>query len=165
MTRLTISVTSCTEILAALVAFAWADGKLAEEEKEGVRGAAHVLNLTKESRARLEQMLEKPAALADAKLDGLSRRDKAFAYVAAAWMAHLDAHVDLKEEAMLGDLAKRLGVGDKERAELDALAKGLEGAGKVKNKFRWAEDVTAMFKAIPARLEHLDEADVEVVFE
>src|SRR5581483_5235056 len=63
MKRLTIGVGACTEILALLIAIAWADDELKDEEKEGVRGAAVVLNLPKELRDRLEAMLAKQSTL------------------------------------------------------------------------------------------------------
>src|SRR5262245_25292400 len=112
MKRLTIGVHACTEILACLITFAWADGKLLDEEKEGVRGAAHVLNLPKELRDRLEQLIEKPVPLDQVMLESLSTRDKAFAYVAAVWMTKLDENVDPKEEALLEETATKLGFGD-----------------------------------------------------
>ena len=46
MKRLTISADACTETLALLIAMAWADGRLDDKEKEGVRAASEVFNLT-----------------------------------------------------------------------------------------------------------------------
>src|SRR5262249_31442156 len=105
MKRLTISGDACTETLAILIAVAWADGRLDEQEKAGVRGAAQVLNLTKVLRDRVDLLLEKPAKLSELLLDPLSQRERAFAYVAAAWMAHVDGTVDPKEQALLDELA------------------------------------------------------------
>ena len=165
MKRLTIGVHACTEILALLITTAWADGKLQDEEKEGVRGAAHVLNLPKELRARLEQLIEKPVPLDQVMIESLSTRDKAFAYVAAVWMTKLDETLDPKEEALLAEMAEKIGFGDTHRKELDAIATELATVGKGKNKFRWADEIMTLFKAIPPRLEKLDDSDVEVVFE
>jgi len=165
MKRLTIGVNACTEILALLITFAWADGKLQDDEKDGIRGAAHVLNLPKELRAKIEQLIEKPVPLDQVMLESLSTRDKAFAYVAAKWMTNLDANVDAKEEALLNETAEKLGFGEKHRKELDTIAEELDHVGKGKNKFRWADEIQVLFKAIPPRLEKLDEGDVEVVFE
>jgi hypothetical protein len=60
MRQLTLRMDACVETLALLIAMAWADGKLEAREKEGVRGAASVLNLTKELRERLDTLLDKP---------------------------------------------------------------------------------------------------------
>jgi hypothetical protein len=163
MKRLTIGVDACTEILALLIAIAWADGKLQDEEKEGVRGAAVVLNLPKELRDRLETMLAKESGLDAVLLDTFSPRDAAFAFVAASWMTSIDANVDPKEEKMIDDLAHKLSLSEQQRTELTAIAKSLADEKKAKNKFRWADEMMSLFKAIPAKI--YQEADVEVVFE
>lgn len=163
MKRLTIGVGACTEILALLIAIAWADGELRDEEKEGVRGAAHVLNLPKEVRDRLEGMLAKSSGLDQVKLAELSTRDGAFAFVAASWMTSIDDKVDPKEEKMIDDVAHALNLSEEQRNELAVIAKGLADSQKAKNKFRWADDLMSLFKAIPAKI--YQEADIEVVFE
>src|SRR5581483_4995293 len=154
MRRLTIGVPTCTETLALLVAMAWADGRLDESEKDGVRGAAEVFNLSKESRARIDGMLEKPPKLADAKLDGLSSRDKAFAFVAAAWMAHVDGKLDPDEEKLLDQIGAVLELGAARRAELVATAKTLEPLPD--GKRNWSQEITRLFKAIPPEIEEVD---------
>src|SRR5262245_17376170 len=98
MQRLTISVHACTETLGLLVAMAWADGRLDDNEKAGVRGAAQVFNLSKDSRDHLDTLLAEAPAGVDASVDKLSARDRAFAFVAAAWMAHVDGVLDPAEE-------------------------------------------------------------------
>ncbi len=164
MKRLTIGVGACTEILALLIAIAWADGELRDEEKEGVRGAAQVLNLPKELRDRLEAMLSKQSGLDQVNLAELSTRDGAFAFVAASWMTSIDDKVDPKEEKMIDDVAHALNLSEEQRSELAVIAKGLVAdSQKAKNKFRWADDVMSLFKAIPAKI--YQEADIEVVFE
>jgi uncharacterized membrane protein YebE (DUF533 family) len=163
MKRLTIGVDACTEILALLVAIAWADGELKDEEKEGVRGAAVVLNLPKELRDRLEAMLEKKTDLESVLFETLSARDGAFAFVAASWMTMIDEKVDPAEEKMISELAAKLSLSEEQRNELAVIAKGLVAEKKAKNKFRWADDVMSLFKAIPAKI--YQEADVEVSFE
>mgnify|MGYP000281516706 CR=1 FL=1 len=60
MKRLTIGSRACTEILALLIHIAWADGKLAEQEKAGIRAAVSVFNLSKEQRARLDAAMKSP---------------------------------------------------------------------------------------------------------
>jgi len=163
MKRLTIGVQACTEILALLITFAWADGKLRDEEKDGIRGAATVLNLPKELRERLEALIEKPVPLDQVMLESLSQRDKAFAYVAAAWMVNLDDEIDPKEATLLNMTAEKLGFGEQHKKELAEIAEELAHVGKEKHK--WADDVMTLFKAIPPRLEKLEDGDVEVVFE
>jgi uncharacterized membrane protein YebE (DUF533 family) len=161
MKRLTISGDACTETLAILIAVAWADGRLDEQEKAGVRGAAQVLNLTKVLRDRVEQLLEKPAKLSELLLEPLSPRERAFAYVAAAWMAHVDGKLDAKEQALLDELGKALGFGTERQGELVAVAKSLEPLPEGARK--WSEEITRLFKAIPPQLEEPG-GDFEVSF-
>ena len=160
MRRLTISAHACTETLTLLIAMAWADGRLDEREKSGVKGAAEVLNLSKEHRDRLAQMLEKPLPLDQILLDTLSPRDKAFAFVAATWMSGVDDDVDAQEKALLDRLAAELGMSADRRAELERIASDLTPIGDRK----WGDELVALLKAIPPRLEN-EQGEVEVAFE
>src|SRR5580692_6786033 len=109
MRRLTISCQACVETLATLVTMAWADGRLEASERASVLGAADVLNLSKELRARLADVVQRPVPVDQILFDTLSLRDRAFAYVAAAWMAGVDEDVDPKEEQLLDRVASILG--------------------------------------------------------
>src|SRR5579863_8144548 len=100
MRRLTISCHACVETLAMLVTMAWADGRLEASERAGVLGAASALNLSKALRDRLIEVVEHPVPIDQILFDTLSTRDRAFAYVAAAWMAGVDDDVDPKEEEL-----------------------------------------------------------------
>src|SRR5438105_14906730 len=110
MKRLTISPDACIEALAILIAMAWADGRLDDRERKGVRAAASVLNLTKELRDRLDKLLEKPMPVEELLVDSLGSRDKAFLYVAAAWLAGIDDDVDPQEQALLDKAGGLLGL-------------------------------------------------------
>ena len=163
MKRLTISGDACIETLAVLITMAWADGRLDDQEKDGVRAAASVLNLTKELRDRLDQLLQKPLSVDELLVDGLSARDKAFAYVAATWMSGVDDEVDAKEEELLRKLGDALGLTDARRDELARIARDLEPLRKGEKS--WASEVITLFKAIPARLEGDGNETFEVAFE
>jgi uncharacterized membrane protein YebE (DUF533 family) len=163
MKRLTISSDACIETLALLITMAWADGRLDDHEKDGVRAAARVFNLTKELRERLDQLLQKPIDLDELLVDGLSAHDKAFAYVAAAWLSGVDSEVDLKEEQLLGKLGGLLGFTDARRNELARIARDLEPLRK--GKASWASEVITLFRAIPGRLEGDGSETFEVAFE
>lgn len=163
MKRLTISGDACVETLAALIAMAWADGRLEDQEKEGIRAAASVFNLTKELRDRLEELLQKPIAVDELLVDELSARDKAFTYVAAAWLTGVDDDVDAKEEEMLDKLGGVLGLTADRRGELAQIARDLEPLRKSKD--HWASELVSLFKAIPSRLEGDGTENFEVAFE
>lgn len=158
MKRLTISADACVETLALLISMAWADGRLDDKEKEGVRAAASVFNLSKELRDRLDQLLQKPMPVEEMLVEGLGQRDRAFAFVAAAWMAGVDDEVDPKEQELLDKAADLLGVTGDRKAELTRLARELPS----KKERAWSDEVVALFRAIPKRLEG---EDVEVSFE
>ena len=161
MRRLTISAHACTETLRILIAMAWADGRLDDKEKAGVRGAADVLNLSKEFRGKLDESLAKALPFDQILFENLGTRDKAFAYVAATWMSAVDEDVDEKEKAMVDRLADQFGFDATKRAELDTIAKDLP---KTKGDRKWADEIVSLFKAIPPRLENAT-GDVEVTFE
>jgi uncharacterized membrane protein YebE (DUF533 family) len=142
---------------------AWADGKLEDQERDGIRGASEVLNLTKELRDRLEELMKKPMGVEELLFDGLSSRDKAFAYVAAAWLSGVDEEVDPKEEQLLEKLGDVLNLTGERRKELTQIARDLEPLRK--GKTSWATEIVSLFKAIAARLEGDGTENYEVAFE
>jgi uncharacterized membrane protein YebE (DUF533 family) len=164
MKRLTISGHACVETLAVLVAVAWADGRLEESERAGVLAAAGVLNLSKELRARLSEVLESPVPVEQILFDTLTPKDRAFAYVAAAWMAGVDDDVDPKEEELLDRIATTLAFSPARKAELERIARDLEPPAD--GGRQWASEIERLFRAIPPRLEEdAGDEEIEVVFE
>ncbi len=161
--RLTISADACTETLAAIITMAWADGHLDEVEKEGIRAAASVLNLSKELRDRLEQLMTAPIPVDELLFDSISPRDRAFAFVAAAWMSHVDRNVDDKEAALLDQLAVLLEFSDDRKRELSQIAADLAPGEHPKSA--WAAEIVTIFKSIPHRLEGGGDEQFEVAFE
>jgi uncharacterized membrane protein YebE (DUF533 family) len=145
-----------------LIQMAWADGRLDDREKDGVRGAAQVLNLPATFRSRLEEQLSKPGSLDSLDVANLTTRERAFAFVSAAWMAHVDETLDPKEEDLLSRIGAKLQFTPEQQAGYSKIARSLQPLpGGVAS---WAEQITRLFKAIPAELEEPGEA-FEVVFE
>jgi uncharacterized membrane protein YebE (DUF533 family) len=167
MKRLTIGADACTETLALLITMAWADGRLDENEKAGVLAAAEVFNLTKELRDRVDQILQKPMPVEELLVEGLSSRDKSFAFVAAAWMSGVDAEVDTKEQQLLDKAADLLELNAARKIELLQIARDLEPLRKsgtsAGSESSWTNEIVALFRAIPARLE--GDGEFEVAFE
>ena len=144
-----------------LIAMAWADGRLDDNEKAGVRGAAEALILSTDVRDKLDAALATALPLDQILFENLQARDKSFAYVAAVWMMNADENVDDKEKAMVEKVASTFGFDDATKKELDAIAKDLAKTGKDR---KWQDEIAALFKAIPPRLEKAT-GDVEVTFE
>ena len=162
MRRLTISQHACVETLGLLITMAWADGRLDDNEKAGLRGAAAMFNRTKELRDRLDVVLDKPTPLEQLRLDELAPREKAFAYVAAVWMSRVDGVTDEKEAQLLEKLAGMLGYSADMKKQLERVARELPPAEADRD---WSGEVLALLKAIPPRLEGIEEDEAEVVFE
>ena len=162
MKRLTIGADACTETLALLITVAWADGRLDANEKAGVLAAAEVFNLTKELRDRIDQILVRPIPVEELLLENLSSRDKAFAFVAAAWMSGVDSEVDEKETQLLDKAADLLGLDAARKTELLRIARDLEPLRKGSGG-SWTKEIVTLFKAIPQRLE--GSGEFEIVFE
>lgn len=151
MKRLTISADACIETLALLITMAWADGRLDDKEKDGVRAASEVFNLTKELRERLDQILQKPMPIDELLVENLSPRDKAFAFVAAVWLSGVDEDVDAREQELLDRAADLFGFSAERKKELVQIARDLEPLRK--GSTSWTKELVTLFKAIPARLE------------
>lgn len=164
MKRLTIGTRACTEILALLVHLAWADKKLAEQEKAGIRAAASVFNLSREQRDRLDQAMKSPLPFDQLLLDTLSPRDQAFAYVAAVWLTGVDQDIDPREQDALDRTADRLGIDAARKAELTQMAREHEPAPEQRGE-AWGDALVTLFKSIPARLEAQPVDQVEIAFE
>jgi uncharacterized membrane protein YebE (DUF533 family) len=162
MRTITISSHACAQTLEMLVAMAWADGRLEDSERAGVLAAAGMLKVSKELRARLEDMLRKPGPIDQILFDSLSVTERAFVYVAAAWIANVDEEVDPKERELLDRAASLMGFSRAYQTELEKLALDLKPPAE--GGRRWADEVERLFRGIPPRLEGVSEAEVEVVF-
>lgn len=161
MRRLTISGHACAETLALLVAMAWADKKLDENEQRGVREAANVLNLPRELRDRVDALLDAPRPVEELLFEPLSPRERAFAFVAAAWMAGLDEDVHAEERALLEKAQFALGLSDERADELRRIADELPP--ELRKSENWAQHLPHLLRAIPKHMEHDDGLELEVL--
>jgi uncharacterized membrane protein YebE (DUF533 family) len=144
-----------------LLAMAWADGTLQDEEKRGIRDAASTLNLPKEFRERLEKLMLQAPPLGEMKLDELTTREREFAFVASAWMANVAAGIDEREEALLRGIGDKLGLSEARQGDLAGLALDLPPPVEGES---WSDGLVQLFKAIPAKVEPSEEG-AEVDFE
>jgi DnaJ-domain-containing protein 1 len=142
-----------------LLAMAWADGKLQDEEKQGIRDAAATLNLPKQFRERLEKLMRIAPPIGEMKLEALGVRDKEFAFVASAWMANVAAGIDEREEALLKAIGEKLALSEARQGELAGIALDLPTPAEGES---WADGIAQLFKAIPPKVEpSAEEAEVE----
>ncbi len=160
MKRLTISADACTETLVLLIIMAWADGKLEDREKAGVQAAASVFNLSKELRGRLDSLMENPLPVDELLVESLSVRERAFAFVAAAWVSGVDDDIDPKEKEMLDRVADLFGFDAARKSELTTIARDLEPGRS--SDVNWADEIEKLFKSIPPRLEATSDEEFEV---
>lgn len=158
MKRLTISVHACTDTLALLVAMAWADGTLDDQEKDGIRDAAQTLNLPKEVRSQLEGFMEEAPPLDELKLGSMGVREREFALVASAWMAWISEGIVDDEQALLNDIAAELDIPQDRQDELQEIATGLSRPPSGES---WATGIRELFKAIATKVDPGSE-DIEI---
>ena len=166
MRRLTISVRACTETLALLVAMAWVDGNLDDDERGGIRDAAKMLNLPKELRDRLEGYMKEPPPLDEVGLAEMGRKEREFAFVASAWLANLSEGIVDAEQELLDDIAAEIEIDEPRQLELTKLAQEIDPPADGES---WAKTIQDLFRAIATRVEPAKDGEegepVEVAFE
>lgn len=97
------------ESFMAIVAVAWADGRMSRDEAAGLIRAAKACGLSDEDVAAIEHAAkESGAKLDDFDPSGLSGWQRALTYAVAAWLARLDGVVDANERESLKLLGKAL---------------------------------------------------------
>lgn len=97
------------ESFMAIVAVAWADGRMSRDEAAGLSLAAKKCGLGDEDVAAIEDAAKNGGvSLDDFDSTGLSGWEKALTYAIAAWLARLDGVVDATERESLKVLGKAL---------------------------------------------------------
>jgi uncharacterized membrane protein YebE (DUF533 family) len=166
MRRLTISVRACTETLALLVAMAWVDGTLDDDERDGIRDATKMLNLPKDLRDRLEGYMKEPPPLDEVALATMGRKEREFAFVASAWLANLSEGIVDAEQELLDDIAAEIELDQERQDELTKLALELDPPAEGES---WAKAIQQLFRAIATKVEPTKDGEdgepVEVSFE
>ena len=109
------------DVYVALAAVGWADGKLDQEEADGIVRAALDEGLELEEIAEIEAATKGPIDLGVIDRKGLSKEDRLYVYGVAAWIARLDGVVTDAEKATLKKLADALKVPDRPREIVDRI--------------------------------------------
>ncbi len=109
----------------ALVAVAWADGKVDPAEAAGIRGAAHQLGLDADSVKVMESALGRAFTMDEVETVRMSRLTRLFTYASAVWIATVDGAVTPEETRALTLLGDRLGLSQVARDRARGVALGL----------------------------------------
>ena len=114
-------------VLRSLIAVAWADGKVAEEETALIESLIESFGADEQTAKELRAFASEPRTLDDVplgELDGGSRRR---VLQLAVLVSYVDGQQDETERELIQDLARRLDIPDEER---EPLLKGSEMRAK-----------------------------------
>ena len=111
------------DVFVALAAIGWADGDLDAEEADAIVRAAVDEGLELDEIGEIEKATSHRIDLGVIDRSGLSKEDRLFVYGIACWIARIDGKVTDNESAALGQLAERLGIPERPRASIEALAR------------------------------------------
>lgn len=93
-----------------LVCMAWADRKLAPEEKDALKAAAMALGMVTPRDDVLASLERGAVPIADIPFEWLRPREKEIAYLCAAWMLLTDGETAAAEKSLLEELRRALDV-------------------------------------------------------
>lgn len=94
----------------SLVAVAWADGRLHNEESEVIEAVLSAFEASEGEAAEIREFARTPKTLDDVPLADLSESDRDALLQHAVIITFIDGHQDDKELEFLVDLANRLGM-------------------------------------------------------
>jgi tellurite resistance protein len=105
-------------LIRSLIAMAWADGKVAEEERALIDAIIESFAVSVEEAAELRQFGQEPRTLDDVPLNDLDHGSRRRLLQLAVMVSYVDGDFDETERALLSDLAHRLDIPLDERAAL-----------------------------------------------
>ncbi|MEZ4223978.1 MAG: DUF533 domain-containing protein [Polyangiaceae bacterium] len=108
-------------ILKSLVSVAWADGHVAEEEKEVIEALLDAFEATPSEVAEVRKYAEQPRTIEDVPLTDLSYDDRRVLLQHAVLLTYIDGEQHEKEKELLDELCERLRIPAQEaRSLMDA---------------------------------------------
>ncbi len=107
-------------MLKALVAIAWADGRLDDEESEIIEAMVSRLEVSEQGAAWLREYAKTPRTLDDVPVAELTVPERAELLRHAVILSHIDGGQDGDERALLAAVAKKLEIDDAEASALIA---------------------------------------------
>lgn len=109
-------------MLKALVAVAWADGRVDEGESEVINGLIAAFELGEDDAASVRAYALEKRTLDDVPLTDLGSTDRRTLLQHAVILSYVDGEQSSEEKALLADLVSRLHVPDEEATPLLAAA-------------------------------------------
>jgi uncharacterized membrane protein YebE (DUF533 family) len=109
-------------ILKSLVAVAWADGKVAEEEREVIEALLQAFDASEAEALFIKNYSAEPKSLGDIPLTDLSADDRRVLLQHAVFLTYIDGHQDDKERELLAALSIQLHIPDAESMEIVKIA-------------------------------------------
>jgi uncharacterized membrane protein YebE (DUF533 family) len=109
-------------ILKSLVAVAWADGRVAEEEKEVIEALLQAFDASEGEATIIREYAAEPKTLDDIPITELDGDDRRVLLQHAVLLTYIDGEQDDKERALLDALAERLRIRGDERQQLMTVA-------------------------------------------
>jgi uncharacterized tellurite resistance protein B-like protein len=101
-------------ILQLLVALAWADGHVDEEEMDIVNALSDAFNTSKEESEEIAQWAKTKRSLDDVNIDNLEQSDKILALQYGVLLTYIDGEQSAGEKEMLNGLIKKFNMKDEE---------------------------------------------------
>jgi uncharacterized membrane protein YebE (DUF533 family) len=118
--------TQIVSVIRVWAAVAWADGRLAEAEAEGLRRLIRTAELTADERDAAKKFLDARVDLPDLALSNVNAEARRGIYRAACRMAIVDHVFAHAERKMLDRLQSMLGIPEEIAHEIEADVPGLE---------------------------------------
>lgn len=109
-------------MLKSLVAVAWADGRVAEEEAEVIEALLSAFEIGDDDAKEIREYAKTPRAIDDIPITDLSASDRRTLLQHAVILTYIDGTQDDKEKEVLSALTTKLRIPDDEASELLAAA-------------------------------------------
>ncbi len=109
-------------ILKSLCAVAWADGRVADDEKEVIEALLQAFGASDNEATLIRDYVAEPKTLDDIPLTEMDADDRRVLLQHAVFLTFIDGHQDEKEKALLEVLAERLRISKEERDGIVNLA-------------------------------------------
>ena len=106
----------------ALVAVAWADGRVEQEETEVIEALISAFELGGEDADAIREYAKTPRVIGDVPVSDLSAADRRALIQHAVILTYIDGHQSEEEKAVLQELVKKVRVPDDEAQTILAAA-------------------------------------------